>query len=817
MSDLLGNGPSTDSLADFRRLADDLPWSIWTHRPDGTVDWANRAWYEFSRLPREVTTGPAGWAHVAHPDDYAELMRELRAALDAGTSLEIEVRLKPATADDEAYRWFFVRSTPRYDAGGKLTYRLGSAMDVHEVRTRGDEQARAFQTIADGIPEILWTAKSDGTIDWYNRRWFEYTGLTVEAASGWLWRSVVHPDDLEMVISRFQRSIDTGEPYEIDSRIRRADGVFRWFLSRALPLRDANGEIERWCGTSMDVDDARRASAREQLYARMTEEMSTTLSLQETLASATRLVVPEFADYALVNLIQDDGEPMCVAAFHRDPGAQPLVLSLIGRKYTLPNAGAGTQYTIATGRPTVYERVDAELWSTIRPEFIDTFERLGLESAIGVPLQYHGRTVGSLSAVMSRTARSFSADDFPLFAEIARRIAPAIGNAEAYERERRVAQSFQQAAMVRSLPSVPGLRFDAIYEAAHADATVGGDWYDAVRLPDGRVVLSIGDVAGSGLDAAVTMGSVRQSIRTAALINPEPALVLEAVDRIVRAMDADRFVTAFVALLDPMTFELRYAAAGHPPPLLRAPDGTISMLDAADLPLGLRQRDSTPTTTLLITPGSLLVAYTDGLTEFDRDPVAGELKLIAAARAALGQRPAHDIYSGITLGRPAHDDVAVLTIALDRTIMDADGGAHGIRWAFPSADGVAAAAARGTYAQRLRNLGIPEGDVVCAELIFAELVGNAYRYAPGEVEVVLDTSTSAPVVHVLDNGEGFEYRPRLPLDPLAERGRGLFLVRALSEEVSAEHRASGGSHVRVVLAARPRVSRGASLDRDALV
>ncbi len=811
---------AAETLADFRRLADDLPWFIWTHSPDGAVDWANRAWYEFTRLPKAIATNAAGWARIVHPDDMPGLLAALGAAIASGTTLELELRMRPGGAGPEAYRWHLVRSTPRGREGSaEIAYWLGSAMDVHEVRARNDEQARAFQAIAEGIPEILWTARPDGAVDWYNGRWYEYIGHSAAAAdaeaAGYL--AMLHPDDVARVSARWERSVRSGEPFEIDTRMRGRDGTYRWFLNRARPLRDESGAIARWCGTSVDIDDARRARAREQLYARMTEELSGTLSLDETLRAVTRLVVPEFGDYALVNLLAEDGEPRCVAAYHRDPARKDEIRSLIGSTYSRPSAQAGTRLSLRTGDQTIYEVVGDELWSTIHPQYVPVFRRLGLESAIGVPLTYRGRTVGTLSALMAGSGRRFSATDLPLFEELARRIAPAVGNAEAYERERRVARSFQQAAMLQTLPRIPGLRFDAIYEAAHAEATVGGDWYDAVRLPDGRVVLSIGDVAGSGLDAAVTMGSVRQSIRTAALINPEPTMVLEAVDRIVRAMGDERFVTAFVALLDPVTFELRYAGAGHPPPALRAPDGTVALLDGGDLPLGLRQRETRRSAGLTIAPGSLLIAYTDGLIEFDRDPVAGERALIGAAAGARRASAARDVYRHIAADRPARDDIAVLTIALDAPLTAAEGGVHAARWRFGSHDERAAGAARHEYAQRLRELGIAESEIVSAELIFGELVGNAYRYAPGEVEAILDASANAPVLHVIDTGEGFEYRPRLPSDLLSERGRGLFLVAALAEEVSAELRRPSGSHVRVVLAARPRMRALSTLARDALV
>jgi PAS domain S-box-containing protein len=809
---------AAETLADFRRLADDLPWFIWTHSPDGAVDWANRAWYAFARLPREIATNAEGWARIVHPDDMAGLLAALGEAIGSGTTLELELRMKPGDAGPEAYRWHLIRSTPRHtDGGAVLAYWLGSAMDVHEVRARNEEQARAFQIIAEGIPEILWTTRPDGVVDWYNGRWFEYTGQRAADADALGYATVQHPDDVERVRARWERSVTSGEPFEIDTRMRRHDGAYRWFLNRALALRDERGEIVRWCGTSVDIDDARRARARDQLYARMTEEMSAALSLDETLRALTRLVVPEFGDYVLVNLLSEDGEPHCVAAYHRDPARRYEIRKLIGGVYSRAGARAGTRLSLRTGKQVFYETAGEELWSSIRPEFVPVFRGLGLDSAIGVPLLYRGRTVGTLSAVMAGSGRRFASTDLPLFEELARRIAPAVGNAEAYERERRVARSFQQAAMLQTLPRIPGLRFDAIYEAAHAEATVGGDWYDAVRLPDGRVMLSIGDVSGSGLDAAVTMGSVRQSIRTAALINPEPVMVLEAVDRIVRAMGDERFVTAFVALLDPVTFELRYAGAGHPPPALRAPDGSVALLGGGDLPLGLRQRETSRSAGVTVRPGSLLVAYTDGLIEYDRDPVAGERELIEAAGRARRAGAAHDVYRHIVGDRPARDDVAVLTVALDAPLTTAEGGIHTERWTFAADDERAAGAARREYARRLRGLGIAENEVVSAELIFGELVGNVYRYAPGEVEVILDASATAPVLHVFDGGEGFEYRPRLPSDLLSERGRGLFLVAALAEEVSAELRRPSGSHVRVVLAARPRMRALSTLARDALV
>jgi PAS domain S-box-containing protein len=797
-----------DTLIDFRRLADDLPLFLWTQRPDGTVDWLNRPAIEYFGVPSLVM--PEAWRGLIHPDDARVFFIVASRAWRYSAGYEIEVRVKPYGTDEHAYRWFLVRSTPRRNADDSISYWLGTAVDIHDARMRGAERAESFRVVADGIPEILWTACPDGGRDWYNERWYEYTGQTAEEAAGWGWAMVNHRDDLEHVIERWNASVASGEPFEVEARIRRHDGEYRWFLTRASAVRDANGAIVRWCGTSVDIDDARRALAREQLYAELTEKLTGALSLEETLRVVTRLVVPEFADYVLINLLDEDGEYTCAAAYHRNGARRPDVEALIGTRFLARNGRMAGQ--------ALYSRVPLDLpEKALRRECLPVFQRLGLESLLVVPLTYRGRIVGQVDVVMAGSGRAFTPADMPLFEELARRISPAIGNAEAYERERRVARTFQDAALEPALPAIPGLRFDAIYEAAHADATIGGDWYDAFRLPDGRVVLSIGDVAGSGLDAAVTMGSVRQSIRTASLINPEPVAVLDAVDRIVRAMGKERFVTAFVAVLDPVTFELTFASAGHPPPLLRTPDGSVTRLGHGELPLGLRQRAEASASAIAIEPGSVLVAYTDGLTEFDRDALAGERVVIDALRAMPTGCIAREIHHRVTQGRPARDDVAILAVSFDRPLPAIRGPFGATQWIFETDDAETARRTRLAYDDRLRELGLSSEEVSSAELVFGELLGNVVRYAPGTVEMTLDVSCEAPVLHVLDNGEGFEMSPRLPADPLSERGRGLYLIRALAEELSVERRRNGGSHARVVLAGRTRERGVSSLSRNAVL
>ncbi len=371
-----------------------------------------------------------------------------------------------------------------------------------------------------------------------------------------------------------------------------------------------------------------------------------------------------------------------------------------------------------------------------------------------------------------------------------------------YEAERRITERFQEAALPRLLPRIPGLALDAYYHAGRDEARIGGDWYDALRLPDGRVVITVGDVSGSGLDAAVTMASVRQVLRGVAQVHPDPGLMLDAADRTLQADDPDRIVTAFVAVLDPATSDLTYASAGHPRPLLRRRDGDWTELSAAGMPLGVPSKGERVTETVAMPPDAVLVLYTDGLTEATHDVTAGEERLRAALRdpgVLAAPNLARAIHDAV-LTEGASDDVAIFTVRRDP---DEDACAVE-RWTFDSSDAETARATRHAVLRRLAEHGLSADALGAAEIAFAELIGNVVRYAPGAAEVALDCSAAAPVLHVLDRGRGFRHLPKLPDDVLSERGRGLYIVSALADDFTVARRPHGGSHARAVLSLSQR-------------
>ncbi len=234
----------------------------------------------------------------------------------------------------------------------------------------------------------------------------------------------------------------------------------------------------------------------------------------------------------------------------------------------------------------------------------------------------------------------------------------------AYESERRVADTLQDAFLQRTLPNIPSMSFSATYVPATEEAKVGGDWYDAFEIGPNRILFSIGDIAGHGLNAAVAMRRVRDEVLTAALLDSNAQSILTHVnDHLMRGDAASPMVTAIVGVADAGTYSFEYSTAGHPPPILVEPGKSPRLLAFGGLPLGVSEKPVYNVHRVETVPGAMLVLYTDGAVEHSRNIIDGERMLLDAIAAGPGGADAAAaIYRSIFESRLVGDDVAILTI-----------------------------------------------------------------------------------------------------------------------------------------------------------
>lgn len=232
-----------------------------------------------------------------------------------------------------------------------------------------------------------------------------------------------------------------------------------------------------------------------------------------------------------------------------------------------------------------------------------------------------------------------------------------------------IAQTLQSAHLPQRLPRVRGFRLSGMYLSPKREALVGGDWYDAFRLRDGRIGFSIGDVMGHGLEAAVTMGRLRQAMQSVAFVHAEPSIMLDAANATLAEHDKDLIATAVAGVLDPKTATLSFAAAGHPLPLLRTFDGILVDYQGVAPPLGVYEAGDARNHFAQLNPGDLAVFYTDGLIEATRDAEIGELILRRAVLEHVVPRSGNSARAlhRSTMGKSACvDDVAILKIVREK-------------------------------------------------------------------------------------------------------------------------------------------------------
>ncbi len=291
-----------------------------------------------------------------------------------------------------------------------------------------------YRSLTETMPQLIWATDADGRHFYYNRRWYEYTGLSEEQSLGFGFANALHPDDYERTIKHWERAWRNGESYEIEYRFRRHDGVYQWFIGRAIPIRNTEGQLVEWVGTCTDIDEQKRANDVLSFLADASALLSNSLDYETTLAQLTRLAVPHIADWCAIDILEEDGEVRRLGVAHIDPEKLAIAYELQRRIPYDPNAPSGVPYVLRTGQPELVEMIDED---TIRaaitdPEICDMFLALGLCSSMAVPLIARGRVLGAITLVSAESSRQFNESDLRLAQDLARRAAIAIDNSQLY-------------------------------------------------------------------------------------------------------------------------------------------------------------------------------------------------------------------------------------------------------------------------------------------------------------------------------------------------------------------------------------------------
>ncbi|WP_205705662.1 SpoIIE family protein phosphatase [Kineococcus indalonis] len=603
-------------------------WDLLT----GRLTWDDRLVELFGHDRRTFRGTIEAFDERLHPDDLPRVRQALADCARTCGDFEAEYRV---VLPGGTTRWVQARGRALADRAGRAVRILGAAYDTTDAHDAGARTARVLETMS----AAFYLLDADWRFAYVNAEAERLLGRPrEELLGGVVWE--LFPGALGAAFEReYRRAAATGEPVTFEAYYPPPlDG---WYEVRAWPGPDglsvyfldvtARRRAREEAEAARREAEAARARAEEaaerlSLLVRVGEDLSATLDTEEAVGRLAQHLVPAIADWCLVTLVDEQGALRDIGSWHVREELRELVEQYRRARLRALGEQAPLHRALRTGRPVTAERDGtAALLEVLEPgPARELLRRLAPESFAILPLRARGRTVGLVSLFRGAQRAPVPPQDLLTAVEIADRAGLALDNARLYTQQHRMAEGLQRSLL--TAPVEPDhVQVAVRYQPAAAAAQVGGDWYDAFLTPDGSTVLVIGDVMGHDVEAAAAMAQVRSLLRGIAYSSgAAPATVLASLDATMEGLAVQTTATALVARLEQVVDErsrdvtrLRWSSAGHLPPVLLTPDGTVTALAAhpTQLLLGVDPAARRADASITVDRGSTLLLYTDGLVE----------------------------------------------------------------------------------------------------------------------------------------------------------------------------------------------------------
>ncbi|WP_254069172.1 SpoIIE family protein phosphatase [Streptomyces sp. TM32] len=769
-------------LHQTRPVTDDVPVA-WQETFDavqvGTWDWDLRTgavnWNEPALAilglsethDRRVET----WVALVHPDDLPWVIAEDDQAIRTRDVIAHEYRIR---RPDGTIRWVQSRGRVVVEDSGAPTRIRGALWDTTDTHTSHEAVSRALRHMSDAFLAI----GRDWRVTFLNVAGEQLFGPSQDVVSQLLWDipAVQGAPDLR---ARMRQAAARGSPSEFELRWPQSD---RWYHLRLVPA--LNG-LTVYC---TDVTDKRLRDAAEQAaaeraarIAELAAALAKAISTHDVVEAVADRILPAFGATGLVIHVLEADQLHAV-------GAVGYSREFIDRIRTIPlDAGTAVNDALSTVVPKFID--SAAEFRTLYPKTADLATLSGKNAWAFLPLVASGQPIGACVIAFDEP-RHLAGEERILLTAISSLVAQALARARLYDAEHTRARQLQRGLLPRILPSLPAVTTAARYLPTGQGVDVGGDWYDVIALSADRVGLVIGDVMGHGLSEAATMGRLRTALHTLSSLELPPDEVLDHLNSIVSGLGDESYATCLYAIYDPTNGTCSAASAGHPPPAIVDPEGTVTFPDwDCNPPLGAAEPPF-DTFDLALPEGSLLVLYTDGLIESaTRDIDQGMDQLARTLTHAVHHDETETLQHLCDLlttellpaGQPTSDDTALLIARTHQLPSD-----NIASWSLCE-DPQAAGQAREHVREQLAHWNLDDLTAT-TELLISELVGNAIRHAKGPITLrllhsktliceVFDASLTTPRIrHATETDEG---------------GRGLQLVAALSSRWGTRYTTQG--------------------------
>ncbi|KAA0943099.1 SpoIIE family protein phosphatase [Streptomyces apricus] len=747
-------------------------WDIRT----GALTWDEAALELYGIRPAEFSGRIEDWMRIVHPDDLAPTLAAAQRAIRDRGVYEADYRVR---RPDGSYGWIRARARTTYDERGEALRMVGVGWETDEPRSARDALGRALRHMSDGFLAV----DDHWRITFANLEAERTLGHSEEELFGrclWDLASATKVPGLE---ARCRAAARQGEPVGFDVRVPRSGRVFHVRLvpgpdGRTLYFTDVTTKRR----LAVERRTAERAAAeRAARITELTTDLARATTSQDVVEAVARRVLPPFdATGLLMQVVEGD-------RLHRVGAVGYAQEFLEAGEVRTRGFGDPAWDPITSGTPLFLSSV--EEFVAHSPALADVPALAGKQAWAFLPLAASGQTFGVCVVSFDRP-RLLSDEERTLLTTISALVAQALERARLYDAEHARSRELQRSLLPQGLPRLAACSAAARYLPAGQGMDVGGDWYDIIPLSGGQVALVVGDVMGHGMPEAATMGRLRTAVHTLADLELPPDEIMSHLNDVVGSLNEESYATCLYALYDSTTRTCSIARAGHPPPALLHPDGSVHFPEpSADPPLGAA-RPPFETLEMAVPEGSLLVLYTDGLVESaKRDIDTGMAELGRLLRRTHEDGTSADLErlcdtltaALLPAEQQAADDAAFLVARLHALPAD-----RMAAWPLPR-DPKAAGQARRHVRGQLADWGLDDL-VPTTELLVSELVGNVVRHARGPVRLRL-LYDSGLICEVYD---GSLTMPRIRRAKESdEGGRGLQLVRSLSERWGVRYTPTG--------------------------
>ncbi|MGY1729200.1 SpoIIE family protein phosphatase [Geodermatophilus sp. SYSU D01062] len=637
-------------------------WDLHT----GELTWDARLVEMFGYAPDEFGGTIEDFNARVHPDDLPRVTDALQASIDSRGDYEAEYRVVWPGGET---RWVQARGRTLADERGAAARVLGAAYDTTAERAAGVRVTRVLEA----MPAGFYSLDREWRFTHVNAEAERLLGRSREELLGQeLWTAF--PAAVASAFEEnYRAAVRTGTPVQFDAHYPAP--LNGWYELRAWPSPEGLSVYFLEVTERRRVQDrAERAAQRLALLAQVSAELAGALDPHTATGHLPRLVVPALADWCIVTVVDPDGRPRDVGHWHAVPSQRALVERYAAVRLDAMPATAPLMRALLTGEP-VMERGDAVRDLLAEGEARDLLSALAPESAISIPLRGRDRTLGVMTLYW-RAGWTPREEDLATAQDVADRAGLALDNARLYGQQRALAEGLQRSLLTEP-PEPDHAQIAVRYLPAAEAARVGGDWYDAFLQPGGSTMLVIGDVVGHDTEAAAAMGQLRALLRGIATYSDAgPGEVLRGLDASMAVLQTRVLATATVARFEQTDDErvrgvtrMRWANAGHLPPLVINPDGSVAELATwrGDLLLGVDPDSRREESVVTLDRGATVLLFTDGLIERrDADLDAGMARLREALRELAGRRLddlLDEVLYRLVDGRP-EDDVALVAVRL---------------------------------------------------------------------------------------------------------------------------------------------------------